>query len=123
MIVTMQLVQLAPQVLASRLTRTFLALPGAYLLVRVSRLIENLGLTQAAFVMRAIVDSCCCYSDDKLFTQEQDLVFTPLPVDTVGGGGDNPLLPPATSMTSRQRALSFATGDDDSTTKLVTMSL
>ena len=51
MLATMQLAQLAPQVLAGRNDRAFLGLPLAAMLVRVALCIEKLGLTRSAFLL------------------------------------------------------------------------
>ena len=51
MLATMQLAQLAPQVLAGRNDRAFLGLPLAALLVRFALCIEKLGLTRSAFLL------------------------------------------------------------------------
>lgn len=51
MLATMQLAQLAPQVLAGRDPRAFLSLPLASLLVRFALCVEKLGLTRSAFLL------------------------------------------------------------------------
>jgi len=51
MLATMQLAQLAPQVLAGRDARAFLSLPLASLLVRLALCVEKLGLTRSAFLL------------------------------------------------------------------------
>lgn len=50
-ICTLQFVQLAPQVLAGRYPGTFLQLPGAKALVLAALAIQNLGLTETAFLL------------------------------------------------------------------------
>lgn len=56
MLLTIQLAQLAPQIIASRHPRRFLALPGARSLVRLGLLIDQLGFTRCAFVLRSTVE-------------------------------------------------------------------
>jgi hypothetical protein len=50
-ICTLQFVQLAPQVLAGRYAGTFLQLPGAKAVVVAALAIQNLGLTETAFLL------------------------------------------------------------------------
>jgi len=59
MLVMMQLSQLAPQVLANSYIKSFLSLIGANLIVTISLYIEVLGLTQASYVLRALVERTC----------------------------------------------------------------
>ena len=59
MLVMMQLSQLAPQVLANSYIKSFLSLIGANLIVKLSLYIEVLGLTQASYVLRALIERTC----------------------------------------------------------------
>ena len=59
MLVMMQLAQLAPQVLANSYIKSFLSLIGANLIVIISLYIEVLGLTQASYVLRALIERTC----------------------------------------------------------------
>jgi hypothetical protein len=56
MLVTMQLVQLAPQVLANRHPKALLNLPGSWALVGLALLVEKVGLTRCAYVLRGAID-------------------------------------------------------------------
>lgn len=76
MLVTMQLAQLAPQILANRHPKQFLALPGAGLLVRIALLIEQLGLTRCAFVLRNTVECIAgnsCRFGDSPYTKNTNV--------------------------------------------------
>ena len=57
MLVTMQLAQLAPQVLASKNNKSFLQLPGAFCLVYFALAIELLGITEFAFLFRRAIEA------------------------------------------------------------------
>ena len=59
MLVMMQLAQLSPQVLANSHIKSFLSLVGANLIVIISLYIEVLGLTQASYVFRALIERTC----------------------------------------------------------------
>jgi len=58
MLVTMQVAQLAPQVLGSAHTGAFLRLPGALGVVYLALGVELLGLTQCAFLLKGLVSLC-----------------------------------------------------------------
>lgn len=73
MLVTMQLVQLAPQVLSGQFMREFLNLPCASSLVYFAVLVEKLGLTQSAYLITELFQSprslttCCDQSKSNAF--------------------------------------------------------
>lgn len=65
MLVTMQVAQLAPQVLASNHTGAFLRLPSASMVVYAALAIECLGLTQCAYLVQSVVQGCVCQRSAK----------------------------------------------------------
>ena len=82
MLVMMQLSQLAPQVLANSYIKSFLSLIGANLLVKISLYIEVLGLTQASYVLRALIErTCFCgiISDNNNSNSGSNNQFDPIP--------------------------------------------
>jgi hypothetical protein len=60
MIVTTQLAQLSPQVLSSKYPNLFLNLPGSSIAVDIALVLERLGLSKCAFVLRSLIEQIGC---------------------------------------------------------------